>query len=527
MKKPSAVRSLLYSGDFLAVDLGTFSVKVLGMKSRERSLTVLASATKEVWRELASARSEAEKAEVYARALSELMQRHAFKPRNASISLSGNVVLLRFLTLPKGYEADPDAGLPAEARALVPFEGPDALVSARPLEPAKGVDGAGPEMMLTMAERKTVLAGMDIARKAGLRPAVIINDVLALASAYEFFEGRKNETVVLAGVGATSTGICVLENGVPRAARVVNIAGNAFTRAVKREFDVEFDEAERLKIAHGLSSAPGDEASERVARALKPPVKDLGAEIVRTLDVFLERRPPDYPPIRRLVLAGGGAAMKGLAEGLAADTGLEASSFRPIVNTAAADGSLGIVPLQEALAVPCGLALSNTMLRRSDQPRVNLVPRRARRSAIIRDVSPGFWRLIAGPAFAVLVLCVYAVWATEVSKHELAAEQSLEAAAKTELELERKLAGKKAKASAPKRVENPYAYLAGLSISGVFGDARNSLVMLNGASGVFVARGGRLYDGNEQIVAGVTSEIRNNSLSLSAGGRTYVIQMPK
>lgn len=525
MKKPAPVRALLYSGDLLAVDLGTFSVKLLALKARERSLTVLASATKEVWRELANARTDAEKAEVHARALSELLEGNRFKPRNASISLSGNVVLLRFLALPPGYVADPDAGLPSEARALIPFEDPDAIVAALALAPAKG-EGARAEMMLAMAERKTVLSGMDVVRKAGLRPAVIINDVLALAGAHEFFEGRKNETFVLVGVGATSTGICVLENGTPRAARVVNIAGGAFTRAVKREFEVDLEEAERLKIAHGLAGAAGDETAEKVARALRPSVKDLAAEIMRTLDVFLERRPADYRPIRRLVLAGGGAALKGLDEALASETGLEASLFRPIVNTAAADGSLGIVPLAGALAVPCGLALSNVMLRRSEQPRVNLVPRRARRSAIIRDVSPGFWRLIAGPAVAVAVLCLYAVWAVDVSKHETAMEQGLEAAAKKERELQRKFTKKKAPVVV-KRVENPYSYLAGLTISGVFGDARNSLVMLNGGSRVFVARGGRLYDGNEEVVVGVTTEIRNNSLSLAAGGRTYVIQLPK
>ena len=36
-------------------------------------------------------------------------------------------------------------------------------------------------------------------------------------------------------------------------------------------------------------------------------IRDLSAEIHRTMDGFLERRPADYPPIRKVVLAGGGA----------------------------------------------------------------------------------------------------------------------------------------------------------------------------------------------------------------------------
>ncbi|MCM2303848.1 MAG: pilus assembly protein PilM [Elusimicrobia bacterium] len=533
MKKPAAVRSLLYSGDLLAVDLGTFAVKVLSMKAKERSLTVIGSASREVWRELSGAKTEEEKSEVYARVVRELMAEHAFKPRNASISLSGNTVILRFLTLPAGHEFSPDAGLPPEARALIPFDESEAIVSALPLDSAKGVKPPRPEMMLTMAQKKTVRDGMDVARKAGLRPAVIVNDALALVNAYQFFEGKKaDETVVLAGIGASATSVVVLEGGSPRAARVVNIAGAAFTRAVKREFDVDLEEAERLKLAHGLS-VPGNRSPEeeaaaaRVARALKPAVKDLTAEIQRTLDVFLERRPAGYPPVRRLVLAGGSAELAGLAGRLAADTGLEVDVFRPIVNTAAKDGSLGVIKLPAALAGPCGLALSNTLLRRWGQSRINLVPRKARRSAIIRDVSPGFWRLIAGPAIAAAALSVYAVRAVNTVNQETAMEQSLEAATRKQAEAELRFEAKKKPAAPVKRVENPFAYLARLTISGVFGDARNTHVMLNGDGTVFVARGGRLYNGDEEEVAGVRSEIRDNSLALTANGRVYLIDLPK
>ncbi len=532
MNKTKALRALLYSGDLLAVDLGGFAVKVLSMRAKERSLTVLGSSTREVWRELARANTDEEKAEIYARAVRELMAERGFKPRNASISLSGNTVILRFLQLPAGFKHDPEADLPAEARALVPFDEADALVTTLMLEDAKAASGPRREMMLAVAQKKTVQGGMDVVRTAGLRPAVIINDALALANAYEFFEGKKGgEPVVLAGIGATSTSVSVAEGGALKAARVVNIAGNAFTRAVKREFEIDLDEAEKLKIAHGLSARAGvspeeDAIAARVARALNPAVKDLAGEIQRTIDVFLERRSAGYPPIRRLVLAGGSAELKGLPERLAADTGLAVEVFRPMVNVANKDGSPGISALAPGLAVPCGLALSNTLVRRTTKPRINLVPRRVRRGAIIRDVSPGFWKLIAGPVFVVVAICAYAVWAVKVSQKEAAMEHSLESAARTEKALELKFTRKK-QPVVVKREADPFAFLAHLTISGVFGDSRNSLVMLNGNGSVYVARGGKLFDANEEEVQGVRTEIRDNSLALAAGGRRYSIEIPK
>ena len=524
MKTTPGVHALLYSGDLLAVDLGTHAVKVLALKARERSLTVLGSARKEVWRELAAAKSDEEKSEVYARALRELLRGRAFVPRNSSIALPGSTIVLRFMALPPGAELNHEKGLSAEARALIPFDEAETPVSTVVTDGAKG----GKEAILAAAPAKIVKGAMDVSRKAGLRPAVIVNDVLALTDAYRFFHVQKlDETVVVVSVGATSTSAGVVEKGVLRAARVFNIAGASFTRAVKREFSVELEEAEALKIAHGLevslTATPEEkESAARVAAALGPSVKDLGAEILRTIDVFSARR-PDAAPVSRVLLAGGSAELKGLADSLAASTGLPVDLFRPMVNVTGKGGADGIKALEAEHAVACGLALSNTLLRTTLRPRLNLVPKRARRAAILRDVSPRFGRKLALPVLIGLGLCLYGWWAVEVSRREAAEETRLEAAAKAVAAARRKVAKQKPAAAAPKKPADPYAYLGRLSVSGVFGAGPGATVML----GSYTARDGKLFDGEEKAVSGVTSEIGDKSVSLSAGGKRYVIALPK
>jgi type IV pilus assembly protein PilM len=531
MKTTPGVHALLYSGDLLAVDLGTFAVKVLTLKARERSLTVLSCARREVWRELVEAKSDAEKAEVYENALRELLKGRP-RVRNASISLPGSAIVLRFLTLPEGGELTTEKGLSAEARALIPFEETDPAVSTLVTPPAAVKDGkpGRPEAVLAAAQKRSVTDAMAVVRKAGLRPAVIVNDVLAYANAHEFFAGpRLQETVMLVNVGATSTSAGVIENGIPRTARVFNIAGNAFTRAVKREFSVDLEEAEKLKRAHGLevpfSAAPEEKAvAARVASALGPSVKDLAAEILRTADVYTARRPAGAAPIARLLLAGGSAELKGLAEALASAAGLEVELFRPMVNVPGKDGAMGITSLEPDYAVSCGLALSNTILRRTTRPRINLVPRRARRAAILRDMSPEFGRRIAVPALLVLALCGYGWYAAEVSRKEAAIERKLQAAAAAEQASRAKAAAKKKPAPvAVKKPVDPYAYLGRLTVSGVFGSGSGATVML----GNFTARDGRLYDGQDKAVSGVSAEIGDKSVRLEAGGKRYVIALPK
>ena len=208
MKTTPGVHALLYSGDLIAVDLGTFAVKILSLKARERSLTVLSSGRREVWRELAEAKTDEERSEVYASALHELLQSRSFRPRNASISLPGNAIVLRFLTIPEGGALNTEKGLSAEARALIPFEESDPSVSTLVTPPAKGKDGkpGRPEAVLAASQKSSVTGALGVVRKAGLRPAVIVNDVLGFANAHEFFAGpRIKETVMLVNVGAPST----------------------------------------------------------------------------------------------------------------------------------------------------------------------------------------------------------------------------------------------------------------------------------------------------------------------------------
>ena len=81
---------------------------------------------------------------------------------------------------------------------------------------------------------------------------------------------------------------------------------------------------------------------------------------------------------------------------------------------------------------------------------------------------------------------------------------------------------------APPRAESPFSFLGRLTISGVFGDSQNSVVMLSGGGRTFVAKGGHLFDENEKEVAGVSAELHDSALVLAtAKHEKFVIVLPK
>lgn len=124
-------------------------------------------------------------------------------------------------------------------------------------------------------------------------------------------DAASNFTAILIDVGGGTTDIAVVDDGGVQGTRMFGIGGRAFTKAIASELDLEFPEAEKIKIDLGKG---GLESSAK-AKALKA--------IDKTLDVWLdgvelalsEFTNVDHLP-HRILLCGGGASLQSLVAAL-------------------------------------------------------------------------------------------------------------------------------------------------------------------------------------------------------------------
>ncbi len=106
-------------------------------------------------------------------------------------------------------------------------------------------------------------------------------DVFALENMYEanYFEGEG--VVALVNVGASIINVNILREGISIFTRDITTGGNQFTEMIQKEFDVNFEEAEKMKYTLG---------SDSVSAELKRIAGDFNnmicGEIKRTLDFF-------------------------------------------------------------------------------------------------------------------------------------------------------------------------------------------------------------------------------------------------
>lgn len=528
--------------DILGVELGASLVKVIQLRVSGKYLSVSAYGQKEVWPLLAEAKTDDDRQAAYVQALKEAVKASRSRVKSAAVALSGNAAPIKFLKLPKTFKRrDPETGLPEEARALIPFEPSETELSIRNLRGQDKADKLETETMMVMAERRTISDAVEILRRAGLRPEVVVNDALALETLYGLIAESAEDTLVLVNVGAATTSVNVIENGLLEAVRTFNIAGDAFTRAIKREFDVAVHEAEQLKKEYGLlghrlpaesrpprDGAEGKEAAmriyndtaARVSRALKPAVKDLASGIQRTIEAYIEKRAEFHSPVSRVVLTGGSADMKALADVVRIETGLRVELLRPLEN-AGTRGAKGSVDKASAgLSVVAGLALSAAARRPA--LKINLLPKQAQRAAAIRNLAPAL-ALLSIIAFAAAgTRIMYLSYSSRVFSEAEHAEHNL-------LKMLRpKPKAPPPPAPKPKAPDSPFAYLKRLKVSGTFGNRESSMVLLVGGGGVYVAKAGRLYLDDGKEVAGVTSAIVGNKLVLkTARNDRFTIELPK
>lgn len=249
--------------------------------------------------------------------LSALFKRERIKPRNVAIGIGGRDVLSKVIEIDRMDEAEARAVMPWEAEQHVPFDMKNTELDFAIIDPSG--EGSTMTVLLAAAKRDVIEARIALLRRADLNPTTVDVEALALRNALEAnYPTAMKDVTVLADIGAHSTAIHLLRNGLP---------------LLTRELAVGAPAADEL-----------EECSRRIARGI-----DRTGALVET-----------GPGIARVYLCGGGATESGLVEVLAESTGVEthlASAFERIAVAPDVADRTDLGSMAPMLMLSVGLAL--------------------------------------------------------------------------------------------------------------------------------------------------------------------------
>lgn len=314
-----------------------------------------------------------------AAAISDLWKYSELSGKRVTLGIASSRVIVRQVDLPWLPPEELKSSLAYSVDDLLPVPVDSVYLDFCALEEVV-TDGARMlRGLLVAAPRELVQANLRAVQEAGLKPAAVDLAPFAVlrtvgADGPVFGEdaeagfGSSGGTGVeaLVEVGAGVTTVIVHEHGVPRFVRLLPMGGQNITEAIAERLGLDSAQAEVIKqeLSHGSYLPDLFDGSGRAAdpaaveRAIDTSLTAFVTEVRGSLDFYASS--PASLPIERLVLTGGGARLRGLAEklrGVVTSPVGPGSAFSGVRIGATGLSAEQLDFLAPLSAVPIGLAL--------------------------------------------------------------------------------------------------------------------------------------------------------------------------
>ena len=241
---------------------------------------------------------------------------------SVNISFCGSSTVIRYVNFLKMNKSELRQALKFEAQKHIPFSLNEVSLDAEILRN----DLPDNKMLVLIAavKKEFVQQRLRILENSALRPNIIDIDSLALVNAFNFnfpkTEVPENKSICLLNIGATISNVNIVNNGIPCLSRDIHSGGANFTKKLMDIFNIDFKEAEKIKIN------PDADNANKVKAAVESVLTNLAAEIRTSFDYYESQ---NTSSVVKIFLSGGAGKIPGLAEMLSASLGIQVELWDP------------------------------------------------------------------------------------------------------------------------------------------------------------------------------------------------------
>ena len=241
--------------------------------------------------------------------MEQLFQENELKADRIVTAMPGQYISSRILPFNFSDPHKIEAAVFAEIEDAVPFNLDEMIVDHQIL----GQMSQKTVALVVMTKKAFLASFLEHLHRIDIDPKVVDVDSLAFYNLCPYLEMETGKCYGLVDVGHEKTSVCLVQDGVLRMFRSINLGGRYITEFLARDLEVSFNEAQRVKhrVSRMLTEQdPGNEMSaadqtvaDRITIASNAIVKELG----RTLYAF---KTWEKSPIERIYLSGGSSVIK-------------------------------------------------------------------------------------------------------------------------------------------------------------------------------------------------------------------------
>ncbi len=284
------------------------------------------------------------------------------KQREIALSISGQAVIIRKISVPMMTAAELDEQIQWEAEQHIPFDIKDVHVDYEVLR--RRPEAGQMDLLLVAAKRDEINDYTQIAKTAKLKPLVVDIDAFTVQNLFELSRGiPPDQTFAIINVGASLASINILSRGASAFTRDIANGGNYITEQIQRQLNVSFDQAEEFKCAS--VSAGADAVPAQVTQVIEVVCDSIAGEIQRSLDFFMATS--GEPEMHRIYLTGGTSNLPTLATAIGRRSRVAVEVLQPMerISVEAKEVSQELLRTRVAqFSVALGLAMRKDRERR-------------------------------------------------------------------------------------------------------------------------------------------------------------------
>ncbi len=315
----------------LGVDIGSSSIKIVQLrKEKERAiLQTYGELSLAGYAKTAAGQPMVLVQDKLQEALRDVVREAQAKASRAVVSVPLKNSFVTTMSMPELTQGEMKEAIVYEARKYIPIPISETQVDWWVLPPdsteaAQSAIGSGRRqfinVLLVAVPNDTIAKYKNIFSVVGLAIEAFEIESFALVRAALRGEGG---TVLVMDMGASSTKTSIVDAGVVRATHNIDQGGRVLTQALQQSLGLDFERAELLKREFGVMRRPETQGAVSV---LEPLIDVLMAEVERFV---LEWRRKGGRSISKVVLAGGGALLRGVDEVVVKRFGVEAQIANP------------------------------------------------------------------------------------------------------------------------------------------------------------------------------------------------------
>lgn len=296
------------------------------------------------------------------------------KAASVLISISGQSAFTRFVKLPAVEEAKVNQIIRYEAQQQVPF----------PIDDVEwdhfiiGKTPAGEINIVLVAVKNDIIASfVSECKKAGLDLTVVDVAPLCIYNCLRHTEQEFAECTAVIDFGARGANFIISE-GDDLWARTIPIGGDNITAGIAKELNIEYADAEKLKLSVWVPGASGGEPQDateqqrKAANVVASFTNRMMAELSRSIGFY--RSQPGHSAIKRILLCGGSSRLRNFKEFLSDKLKVDVGWLMPLkrVQVAPRIDREQLNQLTDIFAGAVGLGLRGAEMGRI---RINLLPK--------------------------------------------------------------------------------------------------------------------------------------------------------